>query len=115
MAITYIARQTDTLTQPITAATTVAASTPFSLNSAGGGMLLCTAVSAGSPQVIKFNVSTSASPASTYELRDATNTAISLTVDALKAYDLPAELFAAPYIFITIASGTATFLISTKS
>jgi len=114
MSITYIARTTETFTNPVNAATTVGSSTAFSLNTAVGAVLRCTATTGSAAVVVKFHVS-DVSGGTTYELRDATNTAISMTVAPLFAYELPSQLFAAPYVTITTATGTANFLVSTKS
>jgi hypothetical protein len=114
MAITYIARTTETFTNPVGAATTVAASTAFSLNVAVGAVLRCTATTGSAAVVVKFHV-LEAPGATAFELRDATDTAVSVTVSPNCAYELPSELFAAPFVAITTASGTASFLVSTKS
>lgn len=118
MAVVYIARTTEILTNSVTAAATTATAgiTPFSLNSASGAVLMCSATSTAAAMVVKFYAGvTAAGPF--FELRDATNTAISLTVAPNCCYDCPAELFAAPFIAITTpaAGNTATFTISTKS
>lgn len=118
MAVVYIARTTELLANPVTAAATTATAgiTPFSLNSASGAVLMCSATSTAAAMVVKFSAGVTAQ-GPFYELRDATNTAISLTVAPNHCYDCPAELFAAPYIAITTpaAGNTATFTISTKS
>jgi hypothetical protein len=118
MAVVYIARTTEILTNAVTAAATTATAgiTPFSLNSASGALLMCSATSTAAAMVVKFSAGvTRTGPF--YELRDATNTAISLTVAPNGCYDLPEQLFASPYIAITTpaAGNTATFTISTKS
>jgi hypothetical protein len=114
MAITQIARTTETFSNPITAATTVAGSTGFSPNTAAGIILRCTATTGDAAIVVKFNVS-SGPGATSYELRNSSNTAVSITVQTGGAYELPGELFAAPFVTITTASGTATFIVSLKS
>jgi len=118
MAVIYIARTTELLATAVTAAATTATAgiTPFSLNSASGALLMCSATSTAAAMVVKFYAGvTAAGPF--YELRDSTNTAISLTVAANGCYDLPEQLFAAPFIAITTpaAGNTATFSIATKS
>jgi len=64
--------------------------------------------------VVKFYVLGTADGTG-FELRDATNTAVSVTVAPNCAYELPSELFAAPFVKMITATGTATFTISTKS
>lgn len=114
MAITHIARVTETFTNPIGAAATVAASDAFSLNTAVGAVLRCTNTTGSAAVVLKFHVLDTASGTG-YELRDSANSAVTITASPNCAYELPSELFAAPFVKITTASGTATFLVSTKS
>ena len=114
MAITQIARVTETFTNPIDAETTVSASDAFSLNTAVGAVLRCTATTGSTAVVVKFHVLGTADGTG-FELRDATNTAVSITVAPNCAYELPSELFAAPFVKMTTAAGVATFTISTKS
>ena len=118
MSVTYIARQTELYSGTITAAATTATAgiTPFSLNSASGGLLMCSALSTGTTMVVKFWAGLTIS-GPFYELKDTSNVGITATVAPSCCVDIPAELFASPYIAITTpaAGNTATFRIATKS
>jgi len=118
MPVTYIARQTELFSSNIVAAATTATAgiTPFSLNSASGGLLMCSATSTAAAMVVKFWAGLSAS-GPFYELKDSSNVGITATVAPNCCFDIPAELFASPFIAITTpsAGNTATFRIATKS
>lgn len=100
--------------EPIVVTDNPATTGGFSLNIHAGAMLMVDSVSAGGTVTMSFYVKADERFAEQYLYCDASNTAVTLTIQAGRCYELPSGLFASRYIQPVVSSGTAQIRYSTK-
>lgn len=89
----------------------------FGMATAAGAMLLVSATNDAASKVITFRTRVTENAASSFVVASSSNAPVTLTVQPGRAYPLPDELFACPYVLATTAASgqTVTCRIVTKT
>ena len=103
-------------TSDITFNHTIASTGRFQYGQFSGGLLAVSATTSSAATVLTFYAIPSSDSSEYYTLHDASNAAITITVQPNRCYELPKELFGATTIAATAPSGkTVTCKVYLKS
>jgi hypothetical protein len=108
MNVSTIGRFTSGPTSPLTFTNSGTTTGRFALGSFAGAMLFCESTSTGNAVTLTFEALQAFDATAGFVVADDSNTVVELAVQPNRAYPLPDQLFAACFIRALTASGSAT-------